>query len=678
MTNKSNSDSDSSRQRGVKASMIKIRAAMVNAGLHSQTDIAKKIQELEQTKSAPRSLVSRVCRSESVDPVSIERVAAALGLAGWQLYANSAEQKLEKQEPDDLTIPQDTIAVRVATDRPKSSFRRPVIIIGIAFLLIFLVWVFRSLSAVATDSRALPVTSILPKNKSNISLVIWPKDILSETAAASLAAKASTKNINASLLDKNLDNSLQSIDLARQYESDAVVTLSAKHKGRYIVQQAQLYFDGVERVIGYYVAPLANQNMYAALISVKLQASIEQLLSHPQQSLIYDSSFMYAMDRLLDARMLLDKRDMQKDADKVTSMLLSAISEHGDIAELQAALCQAYMLMSWQDEEKQHLDQAALACNKARLLDPDSPYALAMNAELDTLTGHTESAINSYQHILGSWPNHLLSLSGSAMAYLNEANQLPSETDPALALAEQNLLRAITLEDDYWYYYEILGTVYFNLQQPNKSLDYFQRSANLSQNPVSLTNVGILTLCSGDYAKAEKLFQNVIQSAPHSHLGHQFLGLLYSYQGNNTEAITQIKIALDKLGNVQGANIHDYWGYLADVYRWSGENALASSTYQQAIKSLQHYKLRGVNGLSEDVSELYYEVQLAKLSQRLKQDKHQFLTRFKVLKEQDAGMAFNLKVSQIEIILGERSKSIERWKNLTNQCQFYQLNPDFN
>ncbi|WP_339721703.1 hypothetical protein [uncultured Paraglaciecola sp.] len=671
------SNSQSSRQRGVRASLIKIHAAMVNAGLHSQADIAKKIQDLEQTPSTPRSLVSRVCRSESVDPVSIERVAAALGIPGWQLYLNSTEQNIEDLEHDDLTIPTDTPLE--ADLQLKSRQKIPTLLVVISVMVIILVMVFRSFNNVNPDANAFPLANILNQaHKSIVSLVIWPKDILSETTASNLNQSSSITNINPSLLDSQLDSSLQSIDLARQYESDVVVTLSTKQKGRYIVQQAQMYFDGVERVIGYYVFPLANQNMYATIIAAKLQATIDQLLSHPQQSLIFDTSYMYAMDVLLDARILLDTRDMQKEGDKVTAMLLSAILEHDDIADLKGALCQTYILKSWQDEEKHHLDQAASACSEAILLDPDSPYIQALNAELDTLTGQTDSALNSYKKTLKIWPNHLKSLSGLAETYLHKANQSPTESDTALALAEQNLLRAINLEDDYWYYYETLGTIYFNLQQPSRSLAYFQLSANLSQNPVSLTNVGILTLCSGDFPKAEEQFHNVIQAAPQSHLGYQFLGLLYSYQNKSAEAIAQIKVALDKLGNQEGANIYNYWGYLADVYRWSGEQDLAISAYKQAIKALQHYKLRGVNGISEDVSQLYYEVQISNISHNLGLNKQQLITRFDLLKDQEAGMASDLKMSQIELNIGNQAESIERWTSISGQCKFYQINPDFN
>jgi tetratricopeptide (TPR) repeat protein len=664
---------ESSRQRGVKASLIKIRAAMVNAGLYSQSDIAKKIQELEQSSATPRSLVSRVCRGESVDPVSIERVAAALGVPGWQLYLDSAEHNLESKEFDNTTLLTDSMDGQVTT-HPKNAiqFRWLATISGLSLLFIILVW---AINAVNKESNELAISSL--PDHADISLVIWPKDILSEATASGLAIKLNQKNIVAPIPETDLQNSQLSIDLAKKYESDSVVSLSAKKKGRYVLLQAQIYFNGVERVIGYYVFPHANQIMYATLISTKLQVTIDKFLSYPRQPLIYDASFMHAMDVLLEARVLLDNRDMPKDGDKIAAILLAELSERDDIADLHAALCQTYALKSWQEEEKKQLEKAAALCSKALSLDPNSLYAQAMHAELGIRNGQTEKVIGLYSQILETWPNHLLSLSGSAQAYIVSANLTPDTANSVLTLAERNLLRAIIIEEDFWYYYETLGTVYFNLEQADKSLSYFQQSANLSQNPLSLTNVGILTLCNGDFQTAENLFQDVIQAAPNSHLGYQFLGLLYSYQGKNVTAIHHIQIALDKLGKQEGANIHDYWGYLADTYRWSGKKELAISAYKQATKSLQHYTLRGVNGVSEDASQLYYEIQLSQLTHSFDQDRMQFSSKFESLKNQDAGMAFNLKISQMEIALSTKAKAIERWKNLSNQCQFYKFNPDF-
>lgn len=74
------------RSRGIRASQQKLRTAQLAAGFKSQAEVVDKIQQIEGLKKAPRSLVSRVFRGESVDPLSIERVAKALDVQAWALY----------------------------------------------------------------------------------------------------------------------------------------------------------------------------------------------------------------------------------------------------------------------------------------------------------------------------------------------------------------------------------------------------------------------------------------------------------------------------------------------------------------------------------------------------------------------------------------------------------------
>ncbi|MBU1308500.1 MAG: hypothetical protein KKE30_03070, partial [Gammaproteobacteria bacterium] len=63
------------RARGVQASPAKLRAAQLAAGIKSQAELAKRIQQLEGLDKAPRSLVNRVFSGEQVDLLSLERVA---------------------------------------------------------------------------------------------------------------------------------------------------------------------------------------------------------------------------------------------------------------------------------------------------------------------------------------------------------------------------------------------------------------------------------------------------------------------------------------------------------------------------------------------------------------------------------------------------------------------------
>ena len=82
---------DRVRKRGVKASRAKLSRALARAGLKSQNALATRIADLEDIDNPPRDLVNRVFREKPVDPLSLERIARALGVETHTLYLSSAE-----------------------------------------------------------------------------------------------------------------------------------------------------------------------------------------------------------------------------------------------------------------------------------------------------------------------------------------------------------------------------------------------------------------------------------------------------------------------------------------------------------------------------------------------------------------------------------------------------------
>ncbi len=92
------------RQRGILASVHRLQQALVASGLKTQTALAERIADLEGLDNAPRGLVNRVFRGESVDPRSIERIAAALEVEAWTLYQESGEIIHDRSSPSDPAL----------------------------------------------------------------------------------------------------------------------------------------------------------------------------------------------------------------------------------------------------------------------------------------------------------------------------------------------------------------------------------------------------------------------------------------------------------------------------------------------------------------------------------------------------------------------------------------------
>lgn len=76
------------KQRGVRASRIKLERALAESDLEKKTQaaLAERIADIEQLDAAPKDLVSKVFRGRFVDPQTLQRVARALGVDAATLY----------------------------------------------------------------------------------------------------------------------------------------------------------------------------------------------------------------------------------------------------------------------------------------------------------------------------------------------------------------------------------------------------------------------------------------------------------------------------------------------------------------------------------------------------------------------------------------------------------------
>ncbi len=85
------------RKRGIVASRVKLEQAMRIAGLKTQTSLAEKIADVEDLENVPRDMVNRVFRGLTVEPHTIERIAAVLDVEAYSLYLSSDELEQANQ-----------------------------------------------------------------------------------------------------------------------------------------------------------------------------------------------------------------------------------------------------------------------------------------------------------------------------------------------------------------------------------------------------------------------------------------------------------------------------------------------------------------------------------------------------------------------------------------------------
>ena len=89
------------KQRGVRASRVRLERALLASDLEKKTQIAlaNRIADFEELDAAPRDLVNRIFREQPVDVKSIARVARALGVEAESLYADAAQRRASGAEP---------------------------------------------------------------------------------------------------------------------------------------------------------------------------------------------------------------------------------------------------------------------------------------------------------------------------------------------------------------------------------------------------------------------------------------------------------------------------------------------------------------------------------------------------------------------------------------------------
>ncbi|WP_321396844.1 hypothetical protein [Emcibacter sp.] len=107
------------RNRGVRASRIKLEKALAESDLEKKTQVAlaNRIADLEDLEAAPKDLVSKVFRELPVDPQTLERIARALGVEARSLYLS--------EEPD-LTPPLERIPPPPVPRETAPAWFRPV------------------------------------------------------------------------------------------------------------------------------------------------------------------------------------------------------------------------------------------------------------------------------------------------------------------------------------------------------------------------------------------------------------------------------------------------------------------------------------------------------------------------------------------------------------------------
>jgi serine/threonine protein kinase/tetratricopeptide (TPR) repeat protein len=273
---------------------------------------------------------------------------------------------------------------------------------------------------------------------------------------------------------------------------------------------------------------------------------------------------------------LLDRYDKPGNVDAAISSLNSAVTTDPGFALGFAALCDAYRLKFVVENDPTVIPFAEENCLKAMRLDDKLPIVHVRSAQLNTLLGKNDIALQQYQKAMETNPHDVDTLIG-----ISRVNEKLNRLDDA----EKNLKQAIALRPDYWNGYLSLALFYDRQDRGKDAIEQFKRVIELTpDNARAYTNLGAEYIDLGDekmYPAAEDTLKRSLQITP-TYDAYINLGYLYYLQKRYPEAVQAYK---------QATALNDKdWRPLVDLYisyEWLKDKVNMEQVRSSAIERLE-------------------------------------------------------------------------------------------
>lgn len=275
----------------------------------------------------------------------------------------------------------------------------------------------------------------------------------------------------------------------------------------------------------------------ARWLGLRLTAEAKRVISAGQ------TQVASAYELYLQGRGEFARRDLAGNLDTAILHYQQALMKDPHYALAHAALGEAFWEKYLETKIKLWADEARNSCNAAleygaSLASPHVTLAVILNG-----TGQYDQAVTEAQKALQMDPANADAARALARAYgrLNRSAEAEAtlrrviarnpdnaraHSDLAVfhwlagrnAEAEQNFLRAAELVPDNYIVHRNLGGLYVVMGQPDKAVEYLQRSLSLKQSAPAYSNLGTLRFKQGHYAEAATLFERASSLAPRDYV----------------------------------------------------------------------------------------------------------------------------------------------------------------
>ena len=591
------------RKRGIKASRVKLEAAMIKAGLETQSELAQKIAQQEHIAKPPKDLVSKVFREQAVSTHNLTRIANALGVAVHTIYLTK-----DDSEFSEVVATQSGIGMHGSEQSPKENpadnannnhfvqnhyFKLIVLVLLIAIA----IWLW-GLGEPARTTLTVNQHQAIDAPLGKVKIVIQAPAELTQLGQHIADKLTRTESISATLALTPNNYYMSAYEAIDKWQVHAVIKLHLIKEEYYQLITATAHTPQYQSTIMQGLIGFSE-------LSVKTPELVEQLHSHLNSFIAGDTlsaSIIYSEPALalyLRAINVLFTSHSANRYKTVLNYLEQAISLAPEFSQAHALTCSTLVRMSWIEEENTLLETAASHCDTAQQLAHDQIKTQIAIAELKARTGKVEEAVELLKPYAASNDADTL----TAIAIVNLAYSKYSNDTNIVKKVEQLAKRAITINPKHWQAYNTLGNLYFATGQMNQAKAQFEMASMVVKHEVILANLGTLQVCFGELNKAKQTYLDVIANYENNYLGYEMLGSVYFLQQNYSAALENKLIAIQKHPDVA---IHQIWGSVAETYFQLGQIDQAWEQYSKAITLIERDELLENVSFSDQLHKLYY------------------------------------------------------------------------
>jgi len=318
--------------------------------------------------------------------------------------------------------------------------------------------------------------------------------------------------------------------------------------------------------------PFAVQDRVAAGLVSMLQL---ELKPQERQALVaHGTQVAGAYEFYLEGRGYLQNYDKPENIENAVNVFQRALQLDPNYALAQAGLGEAYWKKYESRRDRQWVEPARQACERALSLDPKLAAAHICVGTIENGTGHSEKAVGEFRRALETEPTSDDAYRGLGNAYegLGKLNE-----------AEQTYRQAIALRPNYWAGYNWLGAFYNHQARYTEAAVMFSQVVALVPDSLrGYSNLGAIYISLGRYADAISALERSVAIRP-TDAAVSNLATAYFYQRRFADAARRYEDAL----KVDDRN-YMVWGNLGDAYYWApGKRAEGAAAYRKAIALAQ-------------------------------------------------------------------------------------------